>query len=117
MTVKLQKWGNSQGIRIPKHMLDDLAWSETETVDISIDDGKIICHEDTDRLLSDYAIVKVAELSDVDLQYILRRRRESFGWSLLTDQKRFYAENYPGLVIERVTLDEFIMMMLKGETL
>ena len=27
------------------------------------------------------------------------------------------AENYPGLVIERVTLDEFIMMMLKGETL
>ena len=82
-----------------------------------IDGGKIICHEDTDRLLSDYAIVKVAELSDVDLQYILRRRRESFGWSLLTDQKRFYAENYPGLVIERVTLDEFIMMMLKGETL
>ena len=82
-----------------------------------IDGGKIICHEDTDRLLSDYAIVKVAELPDVDLQYILRRRRESFGWSLLTDQKRFYAENYPGLVIERVTLDEFIMMMLKGETL
>ena len=33
-----------------------------------IDGGKIICHEDTDRLLSDYAIVKVAELSDVDLQ-------------------------------------------------
>lgn len=42
MTVNIQKWGNSQGIRIPKHMLDDLAWSETETVDISIDDGKIV---------------------------------------------------------------------------
>jgi antitoxin MazE len=42
MTVNIRKWGNSQGIRIPKHMLDDLAWSETETVDISIDDGKII---------------------------------------------------------------------------
>ena len=81
-----------------------------------IDGGKIICHEDTDRLLSDYAILKVAELSDVP-QYILRRRRESFGWSLLTDQKRFFAENYPGMVIERITLDEFIMMMLKGEAL
>ena len=42
MTVNIQKWGNSQGIRIPKHMLDDLAWSDTETVDISIDNGKII---------------------------------------------------------------------------
>ena len=37
MTVNIQKWGNSQGIRIPKHMLDDLAWSDTETVDISIE--------------------------------------------------------------------------------
>lgn len=42
MTVKLQKWGNSQGIRIPKHMLDDLTWSEDETVDITVLDGKII---------------------------------------------------------------------------
>ncbi len=82
-----------------------------------IDGGRILCHEETDRLLSDYAIIKVSDLSAVDPQYILRRRSESFGWSLLTDQKRFYAENYPGLVIERITLDEFIMMMLKGETL
>ena len=42
MTVKLQKWGNSQGIRIPKFMLDDLTWSENEMVDIIIDDGRII---------------------------------------------------------------------------
>ena len=42
MTVKLQKWGNSQGIRIPKHMLEDLAWSEDEMVDIIVADGKIV---------------------------------------------------------------------------
>ena len=41
MTVKLQKWGNSQGIRIPKFMLDDLTWSEDEMVDIIVDDGRI----------------------------------------------------------------------------
>ena len=84
-----------------------------------IDDGKIVCHEETDRLLSDYAILKVSpdQLAGVDMQYILRRRSEGFGWTLLTDQKQFYAENYPGLVIERVTMDDFITMMLKGETL
>ena len=42
MTVKLQKWGNSQGIRIPKFMLDDLTWADDEMVDIIVDDGKII---------------------------------------------------------------------------
>ena len=84
-----------------------------------IDGGAVICHEDTDRLLSEYAVIKVTEqdLEKLDPQYILRRRKESFGWSLLTDQKRYYSENFPGLVVERITMDEYIMMMLKGEAL
>ena len=82
-----------------------------------IDNGQIICHEETDRLLSDYAVLKVSDkdLETLDKSYILRRRKEGFGWSLLTDQKRYYAENCPGMVVERITMDEFIMMMLRGE--
>jgi ABC-2 type transport system ATP-binding protein len=84
-----------------------------------IDNGRIICHEETDRLLSDYAVLKVSDqdYAALDKSYILRRRKEGFGWSLLTDQKRYYAENCPGMVVERITMDEYIMMMLKGETL
>lgn len=84
-----------------------------------IDGGRVLCHEETDRLLSDYAVLKIAEkdYDALDKSYIIRRRRESFGWSLLTDQKRFYAENCPGMVVERITMDEYIMMMIKGEAL
>ena len=84
-----------------------------------IDNGQIICHEETDRLLSDYAVLKISEkdYEALDKSYVLRRRKEGFGWSLLTDQKRYYAENCPGMVVERITMDEYIMMMLKGETL
>ena len=42
MTVNIQKWGNSQGIRIPKHMLEELTWSDNEAVDVSVADGKIV---------------------------------------------------------------------------
>ena len=42
MTITIQKWGNSQGIRIPKHYLNELCWSEDEMVDLFIEDGKII---------------------------------------------------------------------------
>jgi antitoxin MazE len=42
MTVTIQKWGNSQGIRIPKHYLNELSWSEDEMVDLFIEEGKII---------------------------------------------------------------------------
>ena len=84
-----------------------------------IDQGQILCHEETDRLLSDYAVLKVSDrdYDKLDRRFILRRQKESFGWRLLTNQKRYYAENNPEIVIERITMDEYIMMMLKGETL
>ena len=42
MTINIQKWGNSQGIRIPKYILNELSWSEDEAVDLSIEGGKIV---------------------------------------------------------------------------
>lgn len=80
-------------------------------------DGRIVFHEDTDVLLSEYGLIK-ASLQQYDLldkKYILRMKKESFGVSCLTSEKRFYEENYPGLVIEKGSIDEMIMMMVSGE--
>lgn len=41
-TAKIQKWGNSQGIRIPKNILDLLKWRDNEAVEISAHNGHII---------------------------------------------------------------------------
>lgn len=42
MTATVQKWGNSQGIRLPKYILDAIKWKENEQLDLSIEDDKII---------------------------------------------------------------------------
>ncbi len=42
MTTSIQKWGNSQGVRIPKMLLDAVKWSENEKVTITVYDGKLI---------------------------------------------------------------------------
>ena len=42
MTTTIQKWGNSQGIRIPKMLLDSVNWSENEQIIIVVDKGKLI---------------------------------------------------------------------------
>ena len=42
MTTSIQKWGNSQGVRIPKMLLDAVKWSENEEVTITVYDGKLI---------------------------------------------------------------------------
>ncbi len=82
-----------------------------------IHDGKMILHEDTDVLLSDYAVIKVSssQYAELDKQYILRHKKESFGYSCLTNQRGYYLENYPGAVIEKAAVDELITMMIRGD--
>ena len=45
MTTTIQKWGNSQGVRIPKILLDSINWSENEEVSINIEEDKLVIEE------------------------------------------------------------------------
>lgn len=82
-----------------------------------IHEGKIILHEETDVLLSDYALLKVDDdqYNSLDKQHILKRKKESYGYSCLTNQRQFYLDNYPSISIEKGNIDEVIMLMVKGE--
>ena len=42
MLTKIQKWGNSQGIRIAKSLLSDAQINVGDEVDILVDDGIMI---------------------------------------------------------------------------
>lgn len=103
-----------RSILISSHISGDL---ESLCDDIyMMHDGKIILHEDTDVLLSDYALLKVddEQYEKLDKQYILRTKREAYGYSCLTNQKQFYLDNYPKLAIEKGTIDGVITMMIRG---
>ena len=42
MLTKIQKWGNSQGLRLAKHILKDAHISVGDDVEVSAQDGVII---------------------------------------------------------------------------
>ena len=42
MIAKIQKWGNSQGVRFPVELLRNARISTGDTVDLSVERGKII---------------------------------------------------------------------------
>ena len=42
MVTKVQKWGNSQGLRLPKHVLEDAHISVGDDVDVTVRDGFIV---------------------------------------------------------------------------
>ncbi len=83
-----------------------------------IHDGKILIHEDTDNILEKYGLMKVdaERYEKLDKSHILSTRKESFGYSCFTNEKQYYRENYPGIVIEKGSVDDLILMMTKGET-
>lgn len=103
-----------RSILISSHISSDL---ETLCDDLyMIHEGKIVLHEDTDVLLSDYALLKVdrKQYEELDKRFILRSKKESYGYSCLTNQKQYYMENYPKIAIEKGTIDEVITMMVRG---
>ena len=105
----------NHAILISSHISSDLEGLCDELY--MIHNGKIILHEETDVLLDRYAVLKLdpAQYQKIDRQHILKTRRESWGYSCLTDQKPFYMEKYPSLTFENGTINELMVMMIKGE--
>jgi len=79
--------------------------------------GKIVLHEEMDTILEKYAVLKVSEAQyqAVDKSYILKEKKENFGISCLTNEKQYYIENYPEIVVESGSLDQVILMLTGGE--
>lgn len=101
-------------ILITSHIATDL---ESLCDDIYlIHDGKLIIHEDTDVILEQYGVLKVSEeqYEKLDQKAILKSRRESYGYACFTSDRKFYQENYPGIVVEKGGIDELILMMTGG---
>ena len=42
MTITIQKWGNSQGIRIPKNILEKLGISTSDFLQLTIENDAIV---------------------------------------------------------------------------
>ena len=106
---------DERSILISSHISSDL---ESLCDDLyMIHDGKIILHEDTDILLSNYALLKVddKQYEALDKSYILRAKKESYGYSCLTNERQYYLENYPNITIEAGSIDELITMMIRGK--
>ena len=106
-----------RSILISSHISSDL---EGLCDDIyMIHEGRIIFHEDTDVLLNQYGLLKVDEkqFEELDKRYLLKKRKEHYGYACLTKEKQYYIENYPDIVVEKGTVDELIAMMIGGNEL
>lgn len=105
----------TKGIIISSHISGDLEGLCDELY--MIDGGEIVLHEETDVLLSEYGVIKAteAQYEKMDKSYLQKVKKEAFGYCCLTAQRTYYVENYPDLTVEKGSVDEVMMLMLRGK--
>lgn len=79
--------------------------------------GKVIFHLDSDELQGQYALLKVPReaFGRLDTSYIIKTIATSYGYDCLTNERAFYQENYPNLVMEQGSIDTLLVMLTGGE--
>lgn len=113
----LRRYMEEEGrsILISSHISSDL---EGFCDDIyMIHKGSVIFHEDTDTLLDEYGLLKVneEEYHAMDKAYVTYNRKEPFGYLCLTSKKQYYLDNYPAMVVEKSSIDDFVTIVERGE--
>jgi len=108
----MENEGNS--ILISSHISSDLEGLCDDVY--MIDNGKIVLHEETNVLLDEFGVIKVTgeQYEALDKAYIISKKKEAFGYALLTREKKFYQENYPEFAIERAGIDQIITLLISG---
>ena len=115
LRIYMEKEGRS--ILISSHIASDL---ETLCDDLYlIHGGEIYLHADTDTLLDEYGLLKVTkeQFASLDKTYLLSVKEETFGCECLTNNKQFYAENYPDIIIEKSHIDDILTLTILGRQL
>lgn len=49
MKTRIQKWGHSLAVRIPKAFAEGLGWGENAPVEMTLDEGALIIRSDRER--------------------------------------------------------------------
>ena len=105
----------SRSILISSHISSDLEGFCDDLY--MIHEGKLLLHEDTDRILGNYGILKMSEndYERLDKEHLIATKKEGFGYACLTKEKQYYQDNYPNIVTENGNIDSVMILLLGGK--
>ena len=82
-----------------------------------IHQGRVVLSDSKDAILEHYAKLGCtqAQLRDIQPGDLVRVRKGSFGCEALVRDRAAFARKYPGLMLDRVTLEDIMLLIGKGE--
>ena len=84
---------------------------------IFIDNGKIILNENKDELLDNYGVLKCEKDSfdKISKDDIISYKKNKYNYEVLIKDKNKMKKKYKDSVIDKITLEELMILVIKGE--
>ena len=84
---------------------------------IFIHEGRLIFSKPKDELLESYGIVKcgAAQFDMIDKQDIITYRKQDYEWQVLVTDRNSAKKKYPKAMVIPATIDEIMLLYVKGE--
>lgn len=84
---------------------------------IFIDNGKIILNENKDDLLDNYGVLKCDKDSfdNISKDDIISYKKNKYNYEVLVKDKNKMKKKYKNSVIDKITLEELMILVIKGE--
>ncbi len=84
---------------------------------IFMNEGRIILNEEGDTLIEDYGVIRCGEkeYKMIDKEDIIRCYKNKYDYEILVKDKNRLENKYKDMVIDKISLDELMVLMIKGE--
>lgn len=82
-----------------------------------IHEGKVVFCKSKDELRYRYGIIRcgAAQFEQIDRSEMLAFRKGEYQWDVLVADRESAARRYPAVVIDNATIDEILLLYVKGE--
>ncbi len=82
-----------------------------------INNGNIILSKTREELLEDYGIVKCSkeEFEKIDKNDFIKYKKSKYEYEVLVESKKAFKRKYAINTIDKITLEELMVLMIKGE--
>ena len=102
-------------ILVSSHITSDL--EKVADYIVFIHTGKILFCEPKDELLEHYGIIKcgAAQFDAIDKNDIVTYRKQDYEWQVLVANREKVAKKYPKAMVIPATIDEIMLLYVKGE--
>ena len=103
------------GVLLSTHITSDLEHIADEI--IFIDKGKKVLQKSRDEIIDNYGILKcdIDYFSNIDKKDIITYKKTKYAYEILVDDKEKTSKKYPSFVIDKITLEDLMVLVIKGE--